>query len=421
MKKNHYFLLAIMMPFFASAALYTPEDTDNVYYVKEGNDYEIHLFLKNGSFFKFDSVEYKNSRYLLLEETARMINEDRKFTSFDDDDLVYLLDGTVPYTNEDIKSVDVVFTDTEVSIVADFFTGGGFSVTEEYTTKFITKQQVAEYVVELINKQDGFEGQYTTAQILEQYDDFEGINYYAPAVTSIEVSYDTTEQLYVADVAFENDAEKKYAIFPKDTQRKLIVDIATRINEFYEDFEEEGGVTPDLVAEMATWKEIPIFADEIQQIVVEKKDDSNIYIMVGITSDDGFLINTLFQAAFSGDINDAELVALKVADTLDQSTEFGSEFDLLRLVEITTVGDIDLSQFSTLEGENFAENELTDTEEVEQEQSTSTTSTSTIDAQPDTVDTESSSDDVIAQLIELLIALVVSLNLDIDISALQTK
>jgi len=170
--------------------------------------------------------------------------------------------------------------------------------------------------------------------------------------------------------------------------------------------------------------------DEIESITVQRKDTETIYVLVFIPQSDGTIAETLLETRFTEDFTQREDLSIAIADLFDKSAEFGDEFDLITLEEITLVGDIDLARYILVDenGDPIEEDEVEEepTEEpepttpVDTEQSSSTPIV-VEEEEPTQEEPEESTgidESIIEQLIAVILQIIAESGLDIDISEL---
>lgn len=405
--------LVLLLPSFVLARDFRPDDVKliSIIEIKNSGEYDLSLQLDSGALHRFDEVEYTN-RVDLYEQIAYNINRHRYFESFDDEDISPHLFGAIPWSVIDVSDIKITLERNDAHIFIELVTGETIELDSEVVNSYDRELTAAEDIVEIITAHSGFKGSLSPSELLDLASEFKGIIYRAPEVESGVVTYSYSDQVFITDLVFVTGDEQQIITDFKETRKKVLDDIASILNFLNDD----SAVVANDFADKLTWQNTPILADQIESIIFDS-DGFNLHLEVNVHNESGFLLRHIIKAPYDGPTDDVEIVAIRIADILEDDPAFGKDVNILDIVEKIEAGDVD---------ETLAVTSSQGTEEQSQEADNSSNTNSSAESQ-DSSETQANDsassqevdeDALVRALFDLIIAYIIANDLDIELPTL---
>ena len=423
---NHLvlFIVCAFPLFVAAAGEYTPRDVEHIFIDEQGegtNTYEVLVMLETGRLFRLDTVTYQDTRYQLFEDISRLINRDRNFKSFDDEDIADLIWGIAPFNTSEITKIETQFNAQEVDVILSFNTGDTAWYSRELgETRFSSSAEVTKFIADIINAAEELEGEVSTTQVITLHEaPYTGLDYFAPQIDTVVATYDHEKQNFTVEVSFANEEVRSFEMGFKDTKAQLVQDITASINELYVEYEDARFETVE-VEPLVDWKKLPWMIDDIESIEVAKdvSMDGTLEFTVRTRLSNDLVGVIKLNKVFSGDEHNTEVVAIAAVEALEENELFVHDFNvsLVQRIIIDSLDEEDRDEY------NINEVTTEDDESLSEEESAENSIDEATDVTEEVADPalELTEQQMIDLLVAIIIQYVLENGMDIDLSTLTS-
>lgn len=333
-------LFFIVPTFVLAAPEYTPIDVAYIFLDTQDSDNEYKLVIENkdGELHRIkEEVSFTGTRYQLFEDIARVINDHRYFTGFDDDDMTDLVWGIAPFSADEISDIRTRFSQEDngdfLTVYVEFNTGDVGTKKVEVDQTFTSSADVSSYVANVVNSMDGFkEGEVDTQMVENLHSEaYTGLSYFTPQLDLVEFEYLEEEQRFTVNVQFANmDEDRSFDLAFDVDKEQLIKDATDLINDLYVEYE-DAKFNVQKISSHVSWRNTPWMINDIEEIHIASSSDDLVSVEFTVKSRiSNTLIGTTILSSTNEelDITNIDALAKEAKKLLEEHQLFAHEFPL---------------------------------------------------------------------------------------------